>query len=239
MANRTKTQTTTRTAGKAVKKPYRIERVNACTVVYGDLPMTVMARIFSRSAKSAVMDMDASSLLGASLVVGTPKAILKLKAGAPKRSVPAPWREKIGEGACAWVESARVGRSSNYVLFRLTGFNAIAWLKNGEGAVLVEPAYPFDPADLRRCRFLFEAEPELQARLPEMVAAHPVWRFLVAHWDELCNLMDEESPDWREDQPRTSAPKTHALMMAIEKASKSAEKPPRLRLIAVHDEALT
>lgn len=228
--------TTKRAQGNLVKKLYRIEKVNACTVVYGNLPMTVMARIFARSAKSAVMDGDASSLLGASLVVGTPKAIQKLKANAPKRRVPAPWREKIGEGACAWVEAARVGRSSNYFLFRLTGFNAMAWLKSGEVTAPVEVAYPFDPADLRRCRLLLEAEPSLQARLPEMFASHPVWARLVLRWEELCAVMDEESPEWREDQLLKPSPRTQALLDKIEKQY-PVTKSPRLRLIGV-DEAV-
>lgn len=74
-------------------------------------------------------------------------------------------------------------------------------------------AHPHDPDDFARCRKLLEAVPELAPRLNEMKAASSVWASLVEAWDELCRLMDEEAPEWREG--KGSSPKTYARMKAL------------------------
>lgn len=47
---------------------------------------------------------------------------------------------------------------------------------------------PYDSADFGRCVQLLEIFPEWHARLPEVAAAYPKWRPIVARWDELSRL---------------------------------------------------
>jgi hypothetical protein len=73
--------------------------------------------------------------------------------------------------------------------------------------------HPYDPDDLRRCRLLVEQVPVIACSLSKMASCSPVWSRIVAHWDELCSLMDAEAPDWRSG--RGSAPNTHALLQKL------------------------
>jgi hypothetical protein len=105
---------------------------------------------------------------------------------------------------------------------------AVAWLANGERGVSSEAIFshltglqisrlwsspPWDPDDLRRCRLLLQAIPALRADLPRMAELGPEWAAIVGAWDELCALMDAESPDWSDG--RGGAPRTSARMQAL------------------------
>lgn len=70
--------------------------------------------------------------------------------------------------------------------------------------------WPQDPSDFRRCELLLKAVPVLRARLPEMAAVHPVWAALVARWDEIADLMEEEARE-----QTGLAPRTYTLMRDI------------------------
>lgn len=50
---------------------------------------------------------------------------------------------------------------------------------------------PLDPADLGRCVRLLNIFPEWKPRITEM-AAYPEWAGIVAKWDELAALYEEE-----------------------------------------------
>lgn len=107
--------------------------------------------------------------------------------------------------------------------------NAIDWLANGKRGLSSETLftiatgvdctrgmgynYPRDPDDISRCRLLLEKCPELVSCLPRVAVAGPEWAALIQRWDEVCALMDKESPDWR--LGRGAAPKTYALMRDI------------------------
>lgn len=56
---------------------------------------------------------------------------------------------------------------------------------------------PRDPHDLRRCRLLLEAVPELERIFHRMHEHSPGWGCVIDSWDELCELMDGEHPEWR------------------------------------------
>lgn len=58
-------------------------------------------------------------------------------------------------------------------------------------------AVPLDTHDLRRCRLMLEAIPELKAEVPKMADLSHTWAVIVAVWDDLCKMMDHEVPDWR------------------------------------------
>jgi len=101
----------------------------------------------------------------------------------------------------------------------------IVWLLNGEKGLSSKAMvahimgmggtadHPYDPDDLRRCRLLVEQVPVIGALLPRMATCSPVWARIIAHWDELCSLMDSEAPDWRKG--RGLAPKTYALLQKL------------------------
>jgi hypothetical protein len=103
-------------------------------------------------------------------------------------------------GAIEWLRSGERGVSSEAIFEHLTGVP----VGDRWGST-----YPADSWDLRRCRLLLEAVPAFRLRLGEMSGACSVWARLVARWDELCALMDEEAPDWRDGQ---WAPRTYDLM---------------------------
>ena len=70
--------------------------------------------------------------------------------------------------------------------------------------------HPLDPGDFRRCRLLVEQVPQIGLGLDRMATCSPVWARIVDAWDELCDLMDAEAPEWRRGDG--SAPRTYALL---------------------------
>lgn len=103
-----------------------------------------------------------------------------------------------------WLANGSRGISSNTIVSHLTGINALDY---GNGST------PSDPADLRRCRLLLEQCPELVAEFPKMAGVSPEWATLVRNWDTLCEMMDEESPDWRDCKGK--AARTYSQMKAL------------------------
>ena len=80
-----------------------------------------------------------------------------------------------GCGYAEWAASDDVGRSSRYLANML------------QGRVSVEVATPLDAGDWRRCCHMLACCPELRAELPEardtLAYGHPVWAWLVRHWE--------------------------------------------------------
>lgn len=106
-----------------------------------------------------------------------------------------------------WLASGRRGMSSNALATYLTGIECRhpsdrdAW------------DHPHDPDDMARCRKLLDSVGVIRLLFPGMGSASPEWAVLVEHWQELCDLMDEESPQWREG--RGSARKTYDRMRLL------------------------
>lgn len=99
-----------------------------------------------------------------------------------------------------WLLNGERGSSSNAMVAHIIGVGGIT-------------DHPLDPDDLRRCRLLVERVPVIAASLPSMASCSPIWANIVAHWDELCSLMDTEAPNWRSGQG--IAPKTFALLQNL------------------------
>jgi hypothetical protein len=113
-----------------------------------------------------------------------------------------------------WLANGERGVSSNTMVTHLCGIDATGdW-----GA-----DHPHDPDDLSRCRKLLEQVPELAPMLPRMATCLPGWGALVWRWQELCDLMDEEAPEWRTG--KGSAPKTFALMRSLIKGARAGNAP--------------
>jgi hypothetical protein len=113
-----------------------------------------------------------------------------------------------------WLACGARGISSNTMVTHLCGINAMgAWGSRD---------HPHDPDDLSRCRKLLAAVPLLVPLLPRMASCSPEWAALVTHWDELCALMDEESPRWSDGIG--SAPKTYRRMRELIDGARSVSK---------------
>lgn len=105
-------------------------------------------------------------------------------------------------GLESWFQTDSVSASSRYMALYLTDGDA---QENGP--------HPRDPADFCRCRILLKAVPELVVKLPNIANASPFWASLVANWDEISCLIDEEAPNWRSQEG--SSPKAYALMKSL------------------------
>ncbi len=112
----------------------------------------------------------------------------------------------LPDGAGAWLSHGERGLSSEAIFSHLTGL-AINGQRRGGST-------PHDPDDLRRCRLLIEQVPAFRSDLHRMAEVSKRWGALVERWDELCALMDSESPNWRTGYG--PAPKTFELMRRIE-----------------------
>lgn len=107
------------------------------------------------------------------------------------------------EALVNWLACGQRGISSDAIVQHLTGIQAARWAGS----------HPHDPSDLGRCRLLLEQVPELAPRIGETAVVSPAWRVLVEHWDDLCSLMDEEAPQWRDQ--RGNAPRTYSRMREL------------------------
>lgn len=81
-------------------------------------------------------------------------------------------------------------------------------------------AYPYDPADFRRCELLLRWEPLLRLQLHHMAEVDAVWAGLVARWQEIADLMEQECPGVWETGTRGAAPKAYAIMQEIREAAR-------------------
>jgi len=116
------------------------------------------------------------------------------------------------ESLMRWLAGGRRGVSSNTMVQHLTGLKA---LRNWT------PDHPHDPDDLSRCRLLLEEVPDLLTDFASMATCSGAWAELVAHWQELCDCMDDESPKWRDGQG--SAPRTYLRMKELIDAGRRAD----------------
>lgn len=95
-----------------------------------------------------------------------------------------------------WLKIGDRCRAADTIFTLCTGINALD----------AEPDVPRTLEDLRRCRLLLEAAPELRSCLPR-VAQLVEWVEVVSFWDDLCLMQDFEDPDWRIKTGRASETK--------------------------------
>lgn len=92
-----------------------------------------------------------------------------------------------------WLAGGARGLSSDAIVSHLTGLRT-----QNDG----RDDHPWDPADLRRCRLLLEKVPGLQQEFWRMATRSGPWAALVSRWQDLCEEMDRESPEWRTGKGR-------------------------------------
>lgn len=155
---------------------------------------------------SAVVAHDVAAMVGATHAIGTPKALAAVRNKLAPGSTAATRRKDLArsDAAIQWLANGERGNSSETIFTHLTGVNANRGSRN---------SHPLDPADLRRCRLLLEQVPALEPEFRKRMGRLKNWKALVVDWDNLCKIMDEETPNWREGSGRAS--KTYALMKSL------------------------
>ncbi len=112
---------------------------------------------------------------------------------------------RLPKGALHWLLTGERGISSETVFSYLTGIDVMdGW----------DYSHPRDPADLRRVRLLFLQVPTLFYSFYHMRRVSLQWLNLIANWDELCIIMDNECPLWQK-MPCNHASKTYAFLQKI------------------------
>lgn len=173
---------------------YTVEEFLGCTIVTGPVPIMEMVAIMQRGGDDGVMDPGMGKVYGASMVIGTPENLEKLRAAprtlelARSKASAEAGSANLSEAAMKWLEYGERGLSSEAMFSRFTGI-----ILDGE----INTDHPYDGDDFRRCRLLLEAVPEFQAKLPLMKDVSTQWHSLANSWQELCDLMDNEAPEWR------------------------------------------
>lgn len=201
---------------------HSVEYVNNCVVLRGLVPLDIMSSVLKKSDPDAVICPRLGIMMGATMVIGLRDDLDALISITPRKRLPTHLALKLGAEVSAWVEEADIGSSSTFLLWTLTGFNAMKWYETGEPLLApVSCAHPKDPADFARCRRLLESDTTFAARLPKVAPSSREWDLLVQNWSELCREMDFETPNWR-TSPR-AAPRTYGLMSEILRSQKLRE----------------
>lgn len=187
-------------------------------LAFGPQPMDFIGKAAKFCGKDAVLDPDLARMAGANFAIGIPTELASLRerlaAGAVVMEAERHQDSGLSENATKWLATGERGLSSNTLFFYATGFDA----RDEDWG----DCYPRDPDDLRRCRLLIEQCPELASCLPRVAASGPEWAALVARWDDVCTVMDEECPRWRERQG--IAPRTYSFMRQLFEGAKPTTK---------------
>ena len=194
---------------------YRIEHRDGCVIVDGSIPVSDFAAITSLGGPHNVVSPELSKLLGVTMAFGPPESVTDLLQRTREQRLANPANfapvAHLDAGTQRWFVAGEHGTSS-VVMF--------CWITRVQHNYLDGMPFskcrnhPSDPADFRRCRLLVEASPEVAAAFRTvMPTVSPVWSDLIAHWDELCEVMDAECPDWKTAEG--IAPRTYELMSSI------------------------
>nr|BDD45676.1 hypothetical protein 3 [Prochloraceae cyanobacterium]BDD46471.1 hypothetical protein 16 [bacterium] len=191
---------------------YRIERRMECVLVYGPVPLSDFEGLFKLASKSAVLDPSLASSLGATVVFGESDHLDLLKSSLKQELMAATRRrygsdlDRLDESDIQWLASGERGLSSETIFQSIHGITILA---------PHELTTPRDPADLRRCRLLLEQSPVIAEQFHSVMSRVSGWGALVAHWEDLCALMDDEAPQWRDGKKSHSCPRTYQKMKTL------------------------
>lgn len=103
------------------------------------------------------------------------------------------------QAALAWITGDDTGTSSQTIWAVMMDAPAPKWA-----------SVPLDPSDFGRCHRLLQLIPSWRARLSEVAARHPKWGPMVARWDEVAAIYEQELAE-----NTGKAPRTYALMKTI------------------------
>lgn len=177
-------------------------------LAHGPQPIDFMTKGADLAGEGAVICATTANMAGATFAVGHPEALAalqeRLKPGAVELTTEDHKGSDLSAAATEWLASGKRGVSSNTIFSAITGIDVTgSW---GED-------HPWDPADFERCRMLFEKCPEFWEQRDKMRSVSPEWNALIDSWEELCDTLDTEAPDFRHGEGR--ATKTYARMKEI------------------------
>ncbi len=110
----------------------------------------------------------------------------------------------VSERLFYWAINGDTGSSSRAIAAKLGRASELA---HGNGK-----AHPIDTADLRRCLLLLRRIPEFHRGIDGMSGVSPTWARIVARFDELVALFEEETGIGLERAP---TPHTSALLATL------------------------
>lgn len=103
---------------------------------------------------------------------------------------------------CEWMSMGKVGISSATMASIALGLKKNIYSDHF--------GYPYDPADLNRCRILVKHIPEIRDSFKKIGRRVPGFKPILDNWDELIALLDEEMR-----KKTGSAPCTYARMKEL------------------------
>jgi hypothetical protein len=195
------------TAHAAIKDSgYQIKTIENCRIVTGSVPISDYAALCEGYSERAVMAIDIANRIGATLVIGEPEDIERL------RQFPLPVSEarmrdaELGRGAglpppvFQWLLEGERGRSSDAICKAFYGIPEHAGID-----------HPLDPDDLRRCLLFIKTAEDHNARIGELKGLSPQWLALVSEWPRLVDCFERETADLNFNR----APQTYAIMQRL------------------------
>lgn len=201
------------------EKIFSLEKRCGCTIAYGKVPLSVLHDVINDSpGDTFFFDTKTAHSLGASFVLGTERDLEELRRSLERegraisqentiRKDPNQTTPKIPEVVRKWLSSGDRGLSSDTMCRRFFG------VPKGENAA------PLDPSDFVLCLKFLE-ETKTQNRIHEMKFVSKEWEGLVANWDALTKMLDQ---DLKKTEGR-SAPDTYLAMKCLEAMAGSGQK---------------
>ncbi len=181
---------------------FTVKMLHGCRIVFGEIPVSALGMLTHGFSAKALMAIDIADRIGATLVIGEPEDLDKLREAdlplSAKRQADAVAAEKANLLLVAsWLREGNRGASSNAMCKRIFGIPESA-----------RDDHPHDPSDLLRCLQFLDAT-HSHDQLPLMADVSSAWALLVPNWAFLADTLRTEA------KYGTSAPKTLAEMRAI------------------------
>lgn len=185
--------------------------VDGCILISGDVDITVFEMVSKGMPKGTVLNFGVQRLGGYSFAFGPPKALAAIarRLGDAEMSALAASHPALSTLARRWLSYGGVGASSAAMFWGCTGI-----VPRGMKVNIEDPAWPRDPADLRRCLLLVESVPECATAPERMRGRSDVWTRLADAWPALVASLSAEVPEWRGGKG-ANAPKTYELMQQV------------------------
>lgn len=171
---------------KMTETNYTVEKIAGCTVVRGEIPAREIVMLMADCGADAVASSHLADLIGATLVVGSPKDIGAMELMdlpiCPIREAQAKAAAQLwgNSGLVEWLRKGRRGGSSNAMCRAIFGFPSES-----------RSVHPTSLADVERC-IGFLVATQGRSQLHRVAKLSDPWARLVSNWDELERLSSDE-----------------------------------------------
>lgn len=184
---------------------FTITRRGSCWIVMGAIPLRRMGDLTRLAPEGATWDTALAQHFGASLVMGLPEDCARLRetlrVGCRLSCEEVEDRAGLSLDAKIdyWLRHGEPGISSKAIAYRALGDTPEQISKKLGGG----PTHPRDADDLRRCRDLIGAIPEIDVSIMADVSA--TWGRLTPAWQRMLELLEGGEQGWREVSEMISA----------------------------------